>query len=52
MQRRWSSSTYLVLLLLVLLLHTPCPSHGLYHTSSEVLHWFSHTAAKYPSLMR
>jgi hypothetical protein len=41
-----------VLLLLVLLLHTPCPSHGLYHTSSEVLHWFSHTAAKYPSLMR
>lgn len=38
----------------VLLLHLTAVPQGyaMYHSSSEILHWFSHTARKYPDRMR
>jgi hypothetical protein len=40
------------MLLVVLLAAHLQQASALYHTSSEVLHWFSHWAAKRPDVLR
>jgi hypothetical protein len=47
-----SSSSMLSMMVLVLLTAHMQQASALYHTSSEVLHWFSHWAAKRPDVLR
>lgn len=49
---RRHASTVPVHVLFIGLLLSASPASSLYHTSSEILHWFSHSAAKHPSVLR
>lgn len=51
-QRAIQGTSQAYLAILLLLLHSLRQGQALYHTSSEVLHWFSHSAAKHPSVLR